>query len=157
MFVCSFHSGTFLFFLSTFLLLRSPSFILLFLLHLLFSLEGPETEIGKELLDAQKENWDLLLDRAFGVKANDDNIIDLETCRSIAISVASKIQSSDFTSNIELKVGTKTDPMEKQAALMVIIISFFFESFTLPGLLLDIMYTFETGPFEEQYLLDSTF
>ena len=124
MFVCSFHSGTFLFFLSTFLLLlRCPSSSS-FLLLLLPSLEGPETEIGKELLDAQKENWDLLLDRAFGVKANDDNIIDLETCRSIAISVASKIQSSDFTSNIELKVGTKTDPMEKQAALMVIIISF---------------------------------
>jgi hypothetical protein len=61
-----------------------------------------------------------LLDRAFGVKVDDDNVVDLETCRSIAISVASKIQSSDFTRNIEMKVGTKTEPMEKQAALMVI-------------------------------------
>jgi hypothetical protein len=83
---------------------------------------GPETDTGKELLDAQKENWDLLLDRAFGVKADDSNVIDLETCRSIAISVASKIQSSDFTANIEKKVGSKTDPMEKQAALMELIV-----------------------------------
>jgi len=84
---------------------------------------GPETETGKELLDAQKENWDLLLERAFGVVPDESTVIDLDTCRNIATSVSAKIQSDDFTSKIEEQVGTISDPAAKQAALMELIVN----------------------------------
>ena len=95
---------------------------------------GPESEMGKELLEAQKENWDLLLYRAFGVDAEATTVIDIETCRSIAISVASKIQSDDFTKELEHQVGAVSDPMQKQAAVMELMIAIHMEIMPAFGL-----------------------
>jgi hypothetical protein len=97
---------------------------------------GPESDMGKELLEAQKENWDLLLDRAFGVKADKAKAIDIETCRNIASSVAAKIQSDDFTTKLEQKLAGVSDPVQKQAAVMELMIDVHMElmpSFGLDG------------------------
>tara|TARA_B100000795_G_scaffold269458_1_gene258871 strand:- start:1538 stop:2308 length:771 start_codon:yes stop_codon:yes gene_type:complete len=95
---------------------------------------GSESEQGIELLEAQKENWDLLLDRAFGVVADDSNVIDLETCRNIAVNVSSKIRSDDFSSQIEMKVGQESDPALKQAALMELVVDVHLEIMPTFGL-----------------------
>jgi hypothetical protein len=98
---------------------------------------GSGSSEGKELMEAQKENWDILLNRAFGINADDtSNQVSLDTCRSIAVKVAEKLKSDEFTATLEQEINSTSDPQAKQAAVMELMIALHMEimpAFDLQG------------------------
>ena len=97
---------------------------------------GSEQGLGKELLDAQRENWELLIDRAFGVSFSDaaTEAITTETCRSIAKQVASRVMSSEFAAQVSQRVDGISDPQAKQQALLELVVDAHFDILPEHGL-----------------------
>ena len=85
----------------------------------------------------EKENWDILLNRAFGINADDtSNHVSLDTCRSIAVKVAEKLKSDEFTATLEQEIKSTSEPQAKQAAVMELMIALHMEimpAFDLQG------------------------
>jgi hypothetical protein len=97
---------------------------------------GQGAGLGKELLEAQKENWELLIERAFGVSMADGatEAITLETCRGIAKSVATHVMSPAFEAQVSERVDGIADPQAKQQALMELVVDAHFEILPEHGL-----------------------
>ncbi len=94
----------------------------------------PDSEEAKDLLEAQKENWELLLQRAFGVRDTDASAVPVEACRGIASDVARIITSPEFTQRIEAEVKGVADPAAKQQALMQLVVDAHFDVLPNHGL-----------------------
>ena len=97
---------------------------------------GSETGAGKDLMDAQKDNWEVLIERAFGVRTDDDSTeaISLETCRSIAKDVSQRVMSSEFEIAVKSRVDSISDPQAKQQALMELVVDAHFDILPKHGL-----------------------
>ena len=77
---------------------------------------------AKTSVQAQKENWELLLSEAFGVALDESNTISLEKCRTIASNIAMRLQSDEITRRIEQEVAPVADNDQKSKLLMDIVV-----------------------------------